>query len=239
MHVEEPADVKREAVVPAPNDDSDMEGEESADDADFDMYGKGFSDEDDQNMENAEPTVDDQDMEDNSVQIVVYAQVLDPASVEARAESLGRPIRRLGRPRPAITATSTLPLNPEHPVAGAMPVFNSGNVQFGNDPITGALPFDLLFPGFAPNPVAIDDLNNSFNDLFAAIPAPPTTTGTVPVVPIQDTTAGGNAGGDATVPIGGEEVDNLLDWYINLDDETFAQIQANLRASGFNFEGEQ
>ncbi|KAJ2259243.1 hypothetical protein GGI13_000026 [Coemansia sp. RSA 455] len=416
MNVEEPADVKREAVVPAPNDDSDVEGEESGNDADFDMYGKGFSDEDDQNMENAEPTVDDQDMEDNGVQIVVYAQVLDPASVEARAESLGRPIRRLGRPRPATTATGTLPLNPEHPVAGAMPVFNSGNVQFGNDssantlspsvantvgqavpgplpdtsyidiaalmqsfantgaesnnlpannsiggsslqfnvgnpsfdnaatggnenfgtasgantfqpnlvnagitqqygnadiseflakigygaednpapeydeehrrfeglltsssglpvadqtqphnqplpyplpaisaadttgtgnmlfgndPITGALPFDLLFPGFAPNPVAIDDLNNGFNDLFAAIPAPQAPTGTVPVVPIQDTTAGGNAGGDAAVPIDSEEVDDLLDWYINLDDETFAQIQANLRASGFNFEGEQ
>ncbi|KAJ2068462.1 hypothetical protein GGI08_000862 [Coemansia sp. S2] len=427
MHVEESADVKREAVVPAPNDDSDMEGEESADDADFDMYGKGFSDEEEQNMENAEPTGDDQDMEDNGVQIVVYAQVLDPASVEARAESLGRPIRRLGRPCPAITATGTLPLNPEHPVAGAMPVFNSGNVQFGNDssantlppsaantvgqaapgplpdisyidiaalmqsfanmgaennnlpannmgsgngamfgnsigasslqfnvsnpsfdnaatrgnanfsttsgantfqsnlanagitqqygntdiseflaktgygaednpapeydeehrrfeglltsfsglpvadqtqphnqplhdplpvisaadttgtrnmlfgndPITGALPFDLLFPGFAPNLIVYDDLNNGFNDLFAAIPAPPATTGTVPVVPIQDTTAGGNAGGDTAVPIDSEEVNDLLDWYINLDDETFAQIQANLRASGFNFEGEQ
>ncbi|KAJ1910262.1 hypothetical protein GGI09_001143 [Coemansia sp. S100] len=103
--------------------------------ADFDMTDAEPPTDDDLDMEDEEPTDDDADMEDedpasnNNVQKELYVPILDAASVEARAESLGRPIRKLGKPRPANTATGTLPFNPMYSVTGAS---NAGSFNFDN-----------------------------------------------------------------------------------------------------------
>ncbi|KAJ2109655.1 hypothetical protein IW146_006266 [Coemansia sp. RSA 922] len=138
------ADLNMADAEPPADDDLEMEAmnqpvnddlEERPPVADLVMADAEPPTDDDLDMEDEEPTDDDADMEDedsasnNNVQKEVYVPILDAASVEARAESLGRPIRKLGKPRPANTATGTLPLNPMYPVTGA---FNSGSFNFDN-----------------------------------------------------------------------------------------------------------
>ncbi|KAJ2463573.1 hypothetical protein GGI03_003755, partial [Coemansia sp. RSA 2337] len=133
LHVVEPppAVIEMEAANPP----VEVDIEERPPVADLNMADAGPPADDDLDMEDEEPTDDDADMEDedsasnNNVQKELYVPILDAASVEARAESLGRPIRKLGKPRPANTATGTLPLNPMYSVTGA---FNTGSFNFDN-----------------------------------------------------------------------------------------------------------
>ncbi|KAJ2064768.1 hypothetical protein GGI17_000744 [Coemansia sp. S146] len=123
----------------------------------------------------------------------------------------------------------------------------AGTIGLGNDSITGALPLNPLFPGhsLAPNPVVHDNINSGSNDLFqepgllVAIPAPTASTGIAPLALDQDTTAVGNAGNAAEVPMDGFGLEAALKWAAEIAEETLAQIDASLRASGFNLEGRQ
>ncbi|KAJ2874073.1 hypothetical protein GGH93_002709 [Coemansia aciculifera] len=117
----------------------------------------------------------------------------------------------------------------------------------GNDSITGALPLNPLFPGLglAPNSVVHDNINSGSNSLFqepgllTVIPVPTVSTGTVPVAPNQDTTAVDSAGNVAEGPIDNFDLEAMLKWAAEINEETLAQIDASLRAFGFNPEGEQ